>query len=380
MLGTRTSLKLKIAEGLCRGAEPYLGSLSETSNVAVYSLGRRVFEKLITKHSIREKYFIPPTSLSSTLWGIKFGSPICNSAGMFKKGDGYDLMARLGAGAYLGGTSTYNPRKGNTKANIYLPFVKLPKSKISINYLGLPNLGDEILSKKVFTQKKIEGCPIGWSVMRSPDFSMEEAQEKLVRSLFLYQKNTQVDFIEINESCPNVKSSSHNILARMDFIAEQFLKKRNRHLPVIVKLSNDISENSLIEILHSMIKLGFDGVNLGNTSTDYEALKEQIEDGDLKLYEFFTKQFGGGVGGHVLKSKSLHLSKIAVNELKKINTKREFHIIRTGGIENFEDIKESMDIGVSMNQWLTGFYYSFLKEGNNVYKNFFEKERVAEKL
>ena len=129
-----------------------------------------------------------------------------------------------------------------------------------------------------------------------------------------------------------------------------------------------------------MIKLGFDGVNLGNTSTDYEALKEQIEDGDLKLYEFFTKQFGGGVGGHVLKSKSLHLSKIAVNELKKINTKREFHIIRTGGIENFEDIKESMDIGVSMNQWLTGFYYSFLKEGNNVYKNFFEKERVAEKL
>ena len=74
------------------------------------------------------------------------------------------------------------------------------------------------------------------------------------------------------------------------------------------------------------------------------------------------------------------MSKIAVNELKKIKRRNEFHVIRTGGVENFDDIKESLDSGVSMNQWLTGFYYSFLKEGNNVYKNFFEEESDAEKF
>jgi dihydroorotate dehydrogenase len=372
MFGGITTLKLKIVEGICRQAEPYLGSLSEASNVAVYSLSRRIFEKLMVKYNLRNNVFTPDSCLNTTLWGIKFRTPICNSAGMFKNGDGYDLVAKLGAGAYIGGTSTYNQRIGNKKANIYLPFLKLPKSKISINYLGLPNLGDEILSKKVYTKNKVHGCPIGWSVMRSPDFSIDEAQEKLVQSLFLYQDNPLIDFIELNESCPNVKKRSSDILARIDYISEQFLKKRNRHLPVILKLSNDISEETLIEILHSMVRLGFDGVNLGNTSTDYSSVKESLHNNDLKLYDYFTKNFGGGVGGQVLKSRSLQLCKIAVDESKKIRTNNEFHVIRTGGIEDFSDIEESLSCGVSMNQWLTGFYFSFLKEGNDLYKNMFE--------
>lgn len=374
MLGGISSLKLKMVEGMFRQAEPYLCTLPEASNVAVYSLGRRVVEKLMARHTIRKEAFIPPISLATTLWGIKFRTPICNSAGMFKNGDGYDLVAKLGAGAYLGGTSTYNKRNGNSKGNITLPFVKLPKSKITINYLGLPNLGDELLSKKLFTKNKVDGCPIGWSVMRSPDYSLDEAQEKLIKSLFLYQKNPQIDFIEINESCPNVKKSSSDILARLNYVSEEFLKKRNRHLPVVIKLSNDLSEDSLIEILESMVRLGYDGINLGNTSTDYSFVEESLDEGDKKVYDYFTKKFGGGVGGKVLKPRSLELCKKAGAILRKINTNREFHVIRAGGVEDYNDIEESKNCGVSMNQWLTGFYFKFLREGNNVYKNFFDLE------
>jgi dihydroorotate dehydrogenase len=380
MFGGITSLKLKLAEGFCRQFEPCLGSLSEASNVAIYSFARRIFEKLFVKYDLKQNVFTSDSCFTKKLWGIKFRIPICNSAGMFKNGNGYDLVAKLGAGAYVGGTSTFNQRLGNTKSNIYLPFVKLPKSKISINYLGLPNLGDEILSRKLYTKNKVDGCPIGWSVMRSPDFSINEAQEKLVQSLFLYQNNNLIDFIEINESCPNVKQGCGDILARLDYISEQFLKKRSRHLPVVIKLSNDICEYTLIEILQSLVRLGFDGVNLGNTSTNYNNVKESLDDTEVKLYDYFTKNFGGGVGGRVLKSKSLELCKIAVNELKKIETKNEFHIIRTGGIEDFGDIQDSLECGISMNQWLTGFYFSFLKEGNNVYKNMLENKQFRSYL
>lgn len=44
------------------------------------------------------------------MWGIKFRNSLYNSAGMFKNGEGYDLVSKIGAGAYLGGTSTHNPR------------------------------------------------------------------------------------------------------------------------------------------------------------------------------------------------------------------------------------------------------------------------------
>lgn len=366
-----TELTLKVINKSCTKLENRINNLPISLNVAFYSYGRKIYEKLFVNQKINQEY-TPNQELSKTLWGIKFRTPLFNSAGMFKNGDGYDVIAKLGAGAYLGGTSTYNPRLGNSKDRIYLPFTKLPKSKISINFLGLPNQGDEVLSKKLITKEKLEGCPIGWSVMRSPDFPIEEAQEKLVESLFMYQQHPQIDFIEINESCPNIKTSSKNMIARINHIGEAFLKKRTRKLPVIIKLSNDIGEEMLAEVLKALVRNNFDGVNLGNTSTDYPKIRDHVEDDETRVFDYFTNNFGGGIGGRVLKENSLRLCKIANREIKKLQLNNEFHIIRTGGVETFNDINASEEHGVSLNQWHTGFFFSYLKNGSNVYQNIFK--------
>jgi dihydroorotate dehydrogenase len=365
---------LKIAGSTFKLLEPYLYKAPLDFTIALNSIGRKIYEKKFYDIQPKKTHFNPGQEFSRTMWGLNFRLPLSNAAGSFKNGDGYDLVAKLGAGAYIGGTSTFNPRNGNIRDGLHLPFVKLPKSRTSINFLGLPNLGDEVLSKKIYTKNKIDGCPIGWSVMRSPDYSLEESQEKLVRSLFLYQNNPLVDFMEINESCPNVKqSNTSNIFARLDNISEEFLKKRKRHLPVLVKLSTDVSESCLIEILKEMVRLGFDGINLGNTSTNYENILENISDQDKKLFQYFTTKYGGGVGGRALKNKSIQLCKVAKRELNKLNLNREFHIIRTGGVENPQDVIESEESGVSLNQWHTGFFYNYLNHGNNVYKFLFEE-------
>lgn len=341
--------------------------ISDMSYIRLNSIGRKHYELLFSNQKL-ESQKIDTKDLETYLWGIKFRNKICNSAGMFKNGDGYDLSARLGAGAYIGGTSTYNPRPGNIKNNIHLPFVRLPKSKMTLNFLGLPNLGDEVLSKKVFTNNKIDGCPIGWSVMRSPDFKPEEAEEKLIKSLFLYQANPQIDFLEVNVSCPNVKKSSQGILASLRYISDEFLNKRTRHLPVVVKLSHDITEDSLKEVLKSLVDMGFDGVNLGNTSTDFSNYSSEVHEEEKSIYKTFVDTFNGGIGGKALKSKSLKLCRFASEELKKMKLKNEFHIIRTGGIDSPEDLSESTLAGVSFNQWQTGFFFKYLEDGEEVYK------------
>ncbi|MBI1888653.1 MAG: hypothetical protein HYS15_01845 [Candidatus Spechtbacteria bacterium] len=122
--------------------------------------------------------YSPPEFLSRRLWGIRFRSPIMNSAGMFKNGECYRLVARQGAAAYLGGTGTWNGRKGNEKEGVYLPFVPYPKSRGASNWLGLPNEGDEVNSARAreFPRGPLtncpweQDCPIGWSVMGSPFF------------------------------------------------------------------------------------------------------------------------------------------------------------------------------------------------------------------
>lgn len=340
--------------------------------VSMYSNGRLDFmEKL--KKDVSETNYVPSEKLSRVLWGIKFRSPIMNSAGMFKNGECYKVVEKQGAGAYLGGTGTWNPRIGNEKEMIFLPFTPYPRSHSSSNWLGLPNDGDEINSKRVKELGKT-GMPVGWSIMGSPDYQGEEKLRHLIEGMNAYEK-AGVDFLEINESCPNTshgKPQDDDLANRLKYVKRNFLDKRKRKIPVIVKFSSDTELEQVPELVNLIVKLGFDGINFGNTSTQYEKRKMMISPYEKELYDFFTKTFGGGISGRPLKASSLQLASLAVQQLKKIKAKQEFHIIRTGGIETIEDIKKSDKAGISMNQWFTGYFENFAKHGHGVYKKLFE--------
>ena len=308
------------------------------------------------------------------LWGIDFRLPLLNAAGMFKDGQGYDVVASLGSGGYIGGTSTSRHRNGNITNGIRQPFISLHQSNIAVNYLGLPNLGDAVLHNKTITNQKIAGCPIGWSIMRDPSLSEEEGVNELINSLFLYEQNSQIDFIEINESCPNVKlhTTSIDFENRVQYIAKNFLQKRTRNLPVIVKISNDVSIDALPNILNILFKYKFDGINIGNTSTNYVDAVKYLAKDDISLFKYFTKNFGGGVSGKYLQSNSLFLCSNAVKYKNTQNLDYEFHIIRTGGISSYEDILLSKQHGISLNQWYTGFFSNYILYGDDIYKNLFK--------
>lgn len=350
---------------------PLIKQLPPLLQVKIASRGREYFMQQFIQGK-RSAPYVPDAKLSITMWGIYFRTNLANAAGMFKNGDGYDTVASIGAGAYIGGTSTNNPRLGNSKHNIKTPFINLHDSHMAINWLGLPNIGDEELSKKVITRNKIEGCPIGWSVMRSPDYDEATGLNKLIESLWLYHNNSQIDFIEINESCPNIKSSGGSIIPRLEFIAKKFLNKKQRHLPVIVKLPHDLTLQTLEPLVSELVRLNFDGVNIGNTSTSYADMQKFLRAKDKKIFDYFTGEFGGGVSGLALKNKTLELCGKTVELVHKLKPTQEFHVIRTGGVDTAQDIFESNECGVSFNNWYTGFFEQYIKSGDNVYRKLYE--------
>lgn len=366
-------MKAKTLARVERIVRPFLTQMSPSFVVSTYSKGRLDFLKKLEKEIPAEEMYIPSEHLSKELWGIKFRSPIMNAAGMFKNGECYEMVAVQGAGAYLGGTGTINPRKGNSKDSVDLPFVPYPKSNAASNWLGLPNNGD--WENHYMTSKgRILSTPVGWSVMGSPDHEGQEKLKGLVESMKLYNLGG-VDFLEINESCPNTshgKPQDDDIVNRLRYIKENFLDLRKRRLPVIVKFSNDTEIAQIPELLDLLFEFGYDGVNFGNTSTDYKKRRRMIHPEERKLFDYFSKTFGGGVSGAPLRDSSLELATAAVEYMRDGPPTYEFHVIRTGGIETLQDIAESENAGISLNQWFTGYFDGFSRHGHDVYRNLFK--------
>lgn len=359
--------------------QPLLRSLPVDLVVRKYSEGRVRFLNQL-KLEIPSEAYEPPQEGVRTLWNISFRSPIMNAAGMFKNGECYDMVAMQGAGAYLGGTGTWNERPGNEKEGVCLPFVPYRTSGAASNWLGLPNEGDTENSIRAQQLGRLLDCPVGWSVMGSPNLQGEEKLDKLVCSLKLYEK-AGVDFLEMNESCPNTAHGTpqeNDLALRLRYVKEHFLDsrtvdKRMRVVPVIVKFSNDTAMRDVPMLLDLLFSLGYDGVNFGNTSTQYEKCKEKIDSSEQKLYNYFTNTFGGGVSGRPLRELSLELCARAVEYLKQGEPTQEFHVIRTGGVQTYKDIEESARVGVMLNQWYTGYFKNFSEVGHQVYEKLWEK-------
>ncbi len=341
--------------------------------VFLYSNSRKFFLKALVSDLEFPKQEVPD-NLSFNSIGLKFRSPLMNAAGMFKNGDGYQLAYKQGAGAFLAGTTTSEVRRGNTKGLFVHPFISYHSSASASNWMGLPNEGHAAIAKKLSEIEKFKDFPLGASIAASAGQNDNQILEGILEGLELYSK-ADVDFIELNESCPNVTGHSKvindllssELTARLVFISEKFLKKRNKNLPVILKLSNDTQLEALPALLDLLVELGFDGINFGNTSTKYDYYRNFIAQKDLANFDYFTSEFGGGLSGKILKESSLNLAKSAVSYLEKKNLKKEFLVIRTGGVSNFRDLVESKNNNILMNQWFSGYFDSFAKRGHNLY-------------
>jgi dihydroorotate dehydrogenase len=357
---------------------PIVNSLSAEMAVKLYSQGRKLFLKKLSNEILNNRIRIPQ-EFRQRLWEIDFYSPLFNAAGMFKYGEGYYTVAMQGAGAYLCGTTTAKARIGNIKNKIHHPFISYPKSNSASNWMGLPNYGHSYVAERIELLSKLPGCPIGASISPNPEDEFDSAVGGVIEGLNIYM-SANADFAEINESCPNVihdcdidsSGLDKNLINRLTAVSEKFLKNRNKNFPIIIKLSNDTNPDLLEPLIDLLLSLGYDGINFGNTSTDYSDIRKQLNKVDLKSFEYFITTFGGGVSGKVLKEKSYTLCQYANEYINKKQIANEFNIIRTGGIENISDINKSKEIGVKLNQWFTGYFDSFSSDGHHLYEKMFK--------
>jgi len=354
---------------------PIVNNFFGPLSVPYYSFARKIFLTILYNEKI-PKISIPQ-NLGRVLWEKKFRNPIMNAAGMFKNGQGYDFAHNFGFGGFLAGTTTSNQRNGNKKFGIIHPFIAYPNSGAASNWLGLPNQGNMTVAKKL-AQIKNNDMPVGASIALDPNLEYWEGMEKLIKGLKCYEQ-AGVDFIEINYSCPNTQHKNgkgeffdERLKSFLESVKKYFINSQKTKTPTIVKFSNDTNCEDVGRIVQLVIKNHLDGVNFGNTSTNYKSVRNKIDPKEKKLFDHFTKTYGGGVSGNPLKEKSLELCSAAIDEVKK-SAYKEFHVFRTGGIKTASDLAESDKIGVSMNMAYTGVMEGYAERGKLFLKELLEE-------
>lgn len=339
-----------------------------------YANGRKRFLKILAKEL--PDLPSPPPTAARTYWGLTFQSSIFNAAGMFKDGSGWQTMARQGGGAFLAGSVSLKPRSGNKKLGIWHPFTPYPRSHAALNWMGLPNPGLDAIISKLQAQNHPRNCPLGVSVVPSAGLESEDEVTDMAETIIRLVDHG-VDFFEVNVSCPNTAQRldlNSTLAPRLESLKDAISQRSGGDIkqPLIVKLSTDTNPIQIPELIDLLVKFNYSGINLGNTSTNYITHSTAIDPAELPLYLWYTNTFGGGLSGRPLKDASLELTTAAAKYLRMNPPKHEFHIIRTGGIENPKDLEDSLGAGASLVQWFTGYFEAFCQRGHHLYLPFWD--------
>jgi dihydroorotate dehydrogenase len=293
------------------------------------------------------RYYAGP-SVPSALkrFGISFPNVVGLAAGFDKDGVALNALAALGFGFIEAGTVTFHPQPGNPRPRLF----RLPQDKALINRAGFNNAGAAAFVKRV--KAKPPRCVLGVSIGKSKITPLENATEDYLASFALVYK--VADYIAVNVSSPNtpqlrelqqVEQLASLLTALQERSRElQQIQQREQPMPLLVKLSPDLTREQLEAIVDVIVRLRIDGIIATNTTIAREPLttnRAQVAAlGD------------GGLSGGPLRGRSTQI----VAQLYRL-TGGKIPIVGVGGIFNAEDAWEKICAGASLIQLYTGFIY-----------------------
>lgn len=278
--------------------------------------------------------------LEQKIFGLTFSNPVGLAAGFDKNATTLPLMEKIGFGFVEVGSITANPSTGNPKPRSF----RLPKDFSLVNRLGLNNDGAQTISRRF--KKYNLSIPVGINIAKThnPEITGELALDDYRKS-FQLVKDT-ADYITLNISCPNTtEGKTFEDPDALNSLLNVLEIGKDASLPaVLIKLSADLDDSMLNELLSVSENHAVDGYVAVNTSSRRDNLRTSD-----KEIERIGK---GGLSGKAICDKSTKI-------IKKINsfTKGEKIIIGVGGIFSSKDAIEKLKAGADLLQIYTGLVY-----------------------
>lgn len=290
---------------------------------------------------LRWLYSYNHKSLEREVFGLKFRNPIGMAAGFDKNGDIYNDLSNFGFGFVEIGSLTPVEQIGNPRPRVF----RIVEENAIINRMGINNKGVKHAVNYMKSNKP--RLVIGGNISKSTSCGNEMAAQDYEKSFT--QLYDFVDFFVLNVSCPNVKGlvKLQNITALSEIIDRLTAIRRfnDEYRPILLKVSPDLTNDQLDEIIELILISGIDGIVATNTTSTRELLRDQSA---------VIEAIGdGGLSGEPLYARSLEV-------VRYIHKKSAgmLPIIAVGGVSTPERAKEMLDAGASLVEVYTGFIYN----------------------
>ena len=277
-------------------------------------------------------------------FGLRFKNPLGVAAGFDKNAVVANQLSAIGFGFVEVGTVTFEPQNGNPKPRMF----RLPADNALINRLGFNNNGTASAVERL--KKSRPNCVLGVNIGKNKDVPNEEAIENYLASFNLAHE--VADYIVVNVSSPNTPNlrelqkadALDNLLNALQKRNVELNEKYKRKIPLLVKISPDLSEIEIEAIAEICLKLDLAGIIATNTTISRENLQTNANK---------IEQIGnGGLSGKPIEKRSNEvISKIYRYSNGKLP------IIGVGGIFTANDAFEKIASGASLLQAYTGFIY-----------------------
>ena len=275
-------------------------------------------------------------NLSVKVAGVPFKNPLIAASGTFGFGEEYNELYDVGC---LGGICskglTLHPKDGNEGVRVW------ETASGMMNSVGLQNPGVEAFIENGIAQMPRYGNVL---IANMGGHSMED----YVTGAALLSAS-DIDMLELNISCPNVKSGGMAFGIKAEVAEEVVRAVRNVCIkPLIVKLSPN-AEN-VVEMALACERAGADALSLVNT---FQAMAIDIH----RRKPVFNNVYAG-LSGAAIKP-------IALRMVHSVSKAVEVPVIGIGGIYTAEDVLEFMMAGAAAVQ-LGTIHFNNPEAGRNV--------------
>lgn len=257
--------------------------------------------------------------LTLSLPGLNLKNPIMPASGCFGFGREYSQFYDLSTlGAIMIKATTVEPRFGN-------PTPRVAETRAGmLNAIGLQNPG----LKKVMSEELPWLSQYDVPIIANVAGSLEEDYVQVAKEI---SKAPNVNALELNISCPNVKTGGI-AFGTIPEVAKQLTRKVKEvsEVPVYVKLSPNVT--NIVEMAKAVEDGGADGLTMINTLVGMRL--------DLKTGKPILANRTGGLSGPAIKP-------VAIRMIYEVSQAVNIPIIGMGGIQSAEDVMEFFYAGAS---------------------------------
>ena len=257
-------------------------------------------------------------NLGIEIAGVQFKNPVMTASGTFGSGMEYGEFVDLNKlGAVV------------TKGVANVPWPGNPTPRVTevyggmLNAIGLQNPGIDVFLERDLPFLKQYDTKVIVNVCGKSVSDYLEVVERL--------GDADIDMMEINISCPNVKEGAIAFGQKADSVYDitKQIKDKAKH-PVIMKLSPNVTD--ITEMAKAAEAAGADALSMINTITGMKI--------DIERRRFALANKTGGMSGPAIKPVAIRMVYQCANAVS-------IPIIGMGGIQNAEDAIEFMMAGAT---------------------------------